>query len=68
MRASWRSRVADARLASPNATWLWGGSTWTQLQPATPARPTFSPVMVFDETRHRMTLFDGQDTWVLLPP
>jgi len=42
-------------------TWVWGGSNWTQLQPATSPAGRMHHVMAYDEARQRIVLFGGFD-------
>jgi hypothetical protein len=49
-------------------TWLWDGMSWAQLMLVAMPGATSTPAMVFDSRHRRMTLFDGVNTWVLLPP
>jgi hypothetical protein len=53
-------------------TWEWDGTAWWQRAPtSTPPvhfpGGTSSCWMAYDEARQRMTLFDGVNTWQLLP-
>lgn len=47
-------------------TWEWNGSEWSQLHPTTNP-PAGAVWMVFDETKQKIILFDGNDVWVFLP-
>lgn len=53
-------------LRRSNETWEWDGSAWSQRYPTTspPAGPAW---MVFDESKQKVILFDGNDVWVFLP-
>jgi hypothetical protein len=55
-----------------NDTWMWNGTTWTQLSPATSPPPTGQAVMAYDANSGQMVLFGGAndeglnvlgDTW-----
>jgi hypothetical protein len=51
-------------------TWVFDGTSWTQLNPATSPSPRFGHAMAFDSVRKRVVLFGGRsngvrqaDTW-----
>lgn len=51
-------------------TWIWNGSTWTQVFPAISPTPRFGHAMAFDSVRNVVVLFGGyggatryDDTW-----
>jgi cysteine-rich repeat protein len=53
-----------------NDTWLWDGSTWTQVLPAHSPPPRAWHSLAYDSARHRVVLFGGylganalNDTW-----
>lgn len=63
-------------MASPsrdvfNETWAWNGSNWKQLSPAASPSPRQAAGIAFDEVKHQVVLFGGDngsdnfnDTWI----
>ena len=46
---------------TPNDTWVWDGNTWSQKSPPTSPSARSSHVMAYDQARHRVVMFGGQD-------
>jgi len=53
-----------------NDTWVWSGTTWSQVRPRTRPRPRYASAMAYDAARKRIVLFGGiaenpvNETWL----
>jgi hypothetical protein len=50
---------SQSSLGAPADTWVWDGTTWTQLFPAVSPLPVFNAAMTYDSARQRVILFGG---------
>jgi len=47
----------------PGDTWVWDGTTWTQLSPASSPPATLGASMAYDAATGQIVLFVGSNTW-----
>ncbi len=52
--------------ASRNDTWLWDGTRWTEVIPATSPSPRLGAMMAYDELRGVVVLFGGTQGWAFM--